>query len=147
MERIYHPPPPPWACLPIRIAVGVVFIAHGGQKLFVWGLAGTTVGMSHMGIPLPGVAAVVAVLVEFAGGIALLVGFYTRLAALFMVCEMLVVILFVKLGGGLLGPHGFQLEFLLLAGALTLVALGGGGVSVDEWLRRRAAEVGKPAGG
>ena len=46
-----------WGLLPLRVAVGTVFLMHGGQKLLVYGLAGTRGAMAQMGIPLPQVAA------------------------------------------------------------------------------------------
>ncbi len=48
-----------WGSLPIRILVGLVFMMHGGQKLFVFGLAGTADIMGKLGLPLPSVCALV----------------------------------------------------------------------------------------
>ena len=126
-----------WGMLPLRIVVAAVFLMHGGQKLFVWGLGGTTGGMTQMGIPLPGVAAVVVTFVELLGGLAIITGFLTRWAGVLLAIDMAVAILKVRLGAGFLG--GYELELTLFGAALTLAAVGAGGVSVDRLLDRRAS--------
>lgn len=123
-----------WGMVPLRIVVAAVFLMHGGQKLFVWGLSGTTGGMTQMGIPLPGLAAVVVTFVELLGGLAILTGFLTRWAGVLLAIDMAVAILKVRLGAGFLG--GYELELLLLGAALTLAAVGAGGVSIDRLLER-----------
>jgi putative oxidoreductase len=67
--------------LPLRLVVGLVFVMHGGQKLFSTGLVGTTGFLGQLGIPLPGVAAVVLIAVELLGGLAILLGLRTRIVA------------------------------------------------------------------
>ncbi len=131
---------PSWGLLPLRVAVGLVFVVHGGQKLFVWGLNGTTANMTHMGIPLPGLAAIVVALVELGGGLAFLAGYLARPAGILLACDMAVAILKVKLGGGFFAPRGFEFEMVLLAGALTVALLGPGGFSLAEARRTRAEE-------
>jgi putative oxidoreductase len=123
-----------WGMLPLRVVVALVFLMHGGTKLFVWGLSGTTGAMTQMGIPLPGLAAVVVTCVELLGGLAILTGFFTRWAGVLLAIDMAVAILKVRLAAGLLG--GYELELTLLGAALTLAAVGAGGVSVDELLDR-----------
>ena len=119
-----------WGILPIRLVIGLVFAMHGGQKLFVYGAAGTATAMSHMGIPLPVIAAWVAILVEFVGGLAIFFGVWARWPAWLLAIEMLIVILFVKLHGGFFTPRGIELELTLLAGALTIAMLGTGPASL-----------------
>jgi len=123
-----------WGMLPLRVVVGLVFVMHGGQKLFVWGLSGTTGGMTQMGIPLPGLAAVVVTFVEILGGLAIITGLFTRWAGALLAIDMTVAILKVRLGAGFIG--GYELELTLLGAALTLAAVGPGGVSVDRLLHR-----------
>jgi putative oxidoreductase len=125
-----------WGLVPLRVAVGIVFLMHGGQKLFVYGLSGTAGAMTEMGIPLPQIAAIVVTAVEFLGGLAILLGCFTRWAALLLAIDMAVAILAVRLRGGFFAPRGFEFEFTLLGAALTLAALGAGGVSLDRMLRR-----------
>jgi putative oxidoreductase len=126
-----------WGMLPLRIVVGLVFLMHGGQKLFVYGLSGAAGAMTQMGIPLPGLAAVVVTFVELLGGLAILTGFFTRWAGLLLAIDMAVAILKVRLGAGFIG--GYEFELTLLGAALTLAAVGAGGVSVDRLVDRGKA--------
>src|SRR5256885_4935117 len=70
-----------WGLVPLRLVVGLVFAVHGAQKLFVFGLGGAAGFMAKVGIPLPSVAAVVVMAVEILGGLALLLGLGTPVAA------------------------------------------------------------------
>ncbi len=90
-----------------------------------------------MGVPFPGVMGPFVALLEFFGGIALLVGFLTRLFALGFAIDMLVAILLVLLKSGF--SH-YELEFLLLGSSLALVLTGAGEFSVDALLGRRKPE-------
>ncbi|MEJ2185428.1 MAG: DoxX family protein [Gemmatimonadota bacterium] len=126
-----------WGMVPLRIVVGLVFIMHGGMKLFSYGLGGTTAFMHQVGIPLPAVAAVVVTFVELLGGVALVLGLFTRWAGVLLAADMLVAILKVRLHGGFFAPNGFEHELTLLGAALTLAMLGAGGVSLDSLLARR----------
>ena len=118
----------------LRLAVATVFIKHGAQKLFVFGFAGVTGAFTHMGVPLPGVVGPFIALLEFFGGIALVLGFLTRLIALGFVCDMAGAILLVLLPKGF---SGFEFEFLLLGSSLALALTGAGRFSVDEVLADR----------
>ena len=120
--------------LALRLAVATIFIRHGAQKLFVFGFAGVTDAFTHMGVPVPGVMGPFIGLLEFFGGIALLIGLLTRLIALGFVCDMLGAILLVLLKTGF---SGYELEFLLLGSSLALVLTGAGRFSVDDLLARR----------
>src|SRR6266550_6622469 len=118
----------------LRVAVATIFIRHGAQKLFVFGFAGVADAFTHMGVPLPGVMGPLIGLLEFFGGIALLLGLLTRLIALGFVCDMLGAILLVLLKKGF---SGYELEFLLLGSSLALLLTGAGRFSVDDLLARR----------
>ncbi len=122
----------------LRIAVGTIFIRHGAQKLFTFGFAGVTGAFTQMGVPFPGVMGPFVALLEFFGGIALLIGFLTRLFALGFAIDMLVAILLVLLKSGF--SH-YELEFLLLGSSLALVLTGAGEFSVDDLLGRRNPKV------
>jgi len=119
-----------WGILPIRLVIGLTFAMHGGQKLFVYGAGGTTMAMAHMGIPLPEIAAWVAIIVEFVGGLAIFFGVWARWPAWLLAIEMLIVILAVKLHGGFFSPRGMEQELVLLGGALTIALLGTGPLSL-----------------
>jgi len=121
----------------LRVAVATIFIKHGAQKLFVFGFSGVTGAFTQMGVPLPGVTGPFIALLEFFGGIALVIGLLTRLIALGFVCDMLGAILLVQLKSGF--SH-YELEFLLLGSSLALVLAGPGEFSVDALLGRRDAK-------
>ncbi|GAA3727224.1 DoxX family protein [Salinactinospora qingdaonensis] len=118
------------ATLIARIAVGAVFIAHGGQKLTA-GIDGTAGGFAGMGVPLPQVSAVVAILVEVSGGIALLIGFALPVVGIVLAAQMAAAYLFAHLGTPLLG--GYELVLVLGAAALAL-GFRGGDLAVDRLL-------------
>lgn len=123
------------ALLVLRVAVALVFIAHGCSKLFVLGHAGVTGFFTQLGVPLPGVAAWCIALLEFGGGLALAAGLFTRVLALLFVGNMLVAIALAVLPKGFLG--GYELEFLLGMSSLTLALAGGGAYSVDARMATR----------
>jgi len=118
----------------LRVAVATIFIRHGAQKLFVFGFAGVTGAFTHMGVPLPGFMGPFIGLLEFFGGIALVIGLLTRLVALGLVFDMLGAIVLVRLKGGF---SSYELEFLLLGSSLALALTGAGRFSVDALLADR----------
>lgn len=122
------------ALLILRLAVTAVFTAHGCQKLFVFGHAGVESFFAQLGVPLPGIAAWGVALLEFAGGIALAAGLFTRLLAALFVGDMLGAIALATFKKGFVG--GYELEFLLAAGSLALALGGAGRFSLDA--RREA---------
>jgi len=122
----------------LRIVLGVVFMAHGWQKLFVLGLPGVTSGFAQMGIPMPGVMAPFITLLELFGGIALIVGLLTRLAAFGLAADMLVATLLVHMKNGFFAPKGIEFTLLLMAGALAVMLAGPGAYSLDALIGRRS---------
>jgi putative oxidoreductase len=118
----------------LRIAVATIFIRHGAQKLFVYGFAGVTGAFTQMGVPLPGLTGPFIALLEFFGGIALLLGFLTRLVSLGFVFDMIGAIVLVGMKKGF---SSYELEFLLLCSSLALTLAGAGRFSVDEALADR----------
>jgi putative oxidoreductase len=127
-----------WGMVPLRAVVGLVFLMHGYMKLFTMGLAATTGMFEHMGIPLPQVSAAVVITVELLGGVALILGLFTRWAAAALAIDMAVAVLLVKLPGGFFAPQGVEFELTLCAAALTLALVGAGGVSLDAARRSRS---------
>ncbi|HEX6534793.1 MAG TPA: DoxX family protein [Gemmatimonadaceae bacterium] len=123
----------------LRLVAGVIFIAHGGQKLFSFGLPGVTTAFAGMGIPLAAVTAPLVAILEFAGGLALLAGLLTRLAALGLAIEMLGAIALVHLKGGFFLPNGFEFALAMLGSSAALALAGAGAFSLDHLLAARRA--------
>src|SRR5437660_1084229 len=123
----------------LRVVVGIVFLMHGGQKLFIYGFHNVGGFMQQLGIPLPQVAGVVVTLVEFLGGLALLLGLFTRWAAVLNACDMLVAVTVVHLRGGFFLPKGFEYALTMLAASVTLALAGPGAAALDTLLGRRRA--------
>jgi putative oxidoreductase len=121
----------------LRIVLGVTFILHGGQKLFVFGFDGVSGAFAQMGIPAPGLLGPFVALVEFFGGIAIVLGLLTRLAALGIAATMVVAILTVHLKNGFFAPTGFELPLSLLGSAIALIITGAGTFSLDAVIGKR----------
>jgi putative oxidoreductase len=121
----------------LRIVLGITFILHGGQKLFVFGFAGVSGAFAQMGIPAPGLLGPFVALVEFFGGIAILLGLLTRLAALGIGATMVVAILTVHLKNGFFAPTGVEFPLALLASAIALIITGAGDFSLDAVIGKR----------
>ena len=128
-----------WGMLPLRIAVGLVFLMHGGQKLFIFGLDGTADIMGKLGLPLPLICAAIVVAVELLGGLAVLLGVFARLAGALLAFEMVIAIIVARLHGGFFAPYGYEFELTLLAACLTFALSGPGRVSLEEIWHRSPA--------
>ena len=126
-----------WGLVPLRAVIGTVFLMHGGQKLFVFGLTGTADIMGKIGIPVPALAATVVIAVELLGGLSILAGLKTRWTSILLAIDMTVAILAARLHGGFFTPYGYEFELTLLGACLTLAAVGAGGLSLDAMLSER----------
>jgi putative oxidoreductase len=127
----------------LRLALGLVFFAHGAQKLLGWfggfGFHATIGFFGHLGIPAP--VALLAICAEFFGGLGLIVGLLTRIAALGIGVEMIGAVFMVHLPNGFfmnwLGNQkgeGFEFHLLAIAIAAALLIRGAGAFSADRAL-------------
>lgn len=123
--------------LVLRVILGIVFIAHGGQKIFVFGLDGVAGGFAGMGIPGAAFVGPAVALVELLGGIALVAGLLTRLAGLGLAITMLGATVLAHLPAGFFLPNGYEFTLTLMAASLALMFAGAGQLSVDAALARR----------
>lgn len=121
----------PYAAFFMRLAVGLVFFQHGWTK-FHSGVPAVAGFLHTVGLPFASFWAVLLIVVETIGAICVVLGIFTRFWAACMAVEMLVAILAVQLPKG----GNFELEGLLFAGAITLVALGDGPLSLAIGLKR-----------
>lgn len=125
----------------LRLVVGAIFIAHGAQKLFVYGFPGVVGAFTQMGVPMPGVMGPFIALLEFFGGMALVVGLLTRLASLGLAFNMIGAILLVHLKGGFFLPSGAEFALALLGPSIALVLTGAGAYSADALIAARRKPV------
>lgn len=127
-----------WTTLPLRLALGIIFIAHGAQKVFgVWGGKGLSAfasGQAPMGLRPAWFWLGAAAVAELVGGILVLLGLLTRLGGLLIAIVMLVAMFGVHWGTFFLNDKGIEYTVALLGMALALVISGGGRASVDEVL-------------
>ena len=127
----------------VRVVLGVIFFAHGAQKVFGWfggpGLRGViTYFRQSLGVPAP--LTVLAAFTECFGGLAMIVGLLVRPAAAGLIIVMLVAIMQVHWRNGFflnwsLEPgkgHGFEMNLALIGMALALLVGGGGAFSLDR---------------
>ncbi len=122
--------------LAVRVTLGIVFVTAGWGKLH--GLDDVTRYFASLGVPAPHAQAVLVSLVELVGGLMLVIGFGTRIAAMLLVGVMAVAIWTAKLPG----VHGVAelagtVEAVYLVVFVWLLVSGGGAVSVDRFLARR----------
>jgi putative oxidoreductase len=123
------------ALLLLRAAIGVVFVAHGLQKFFVFGHAGLTAFFESVGIPFASMHAIVVPALEVTGGLALLAGLATRVTGVVFASVMAVAFLTVHVHNGFyMETNGFEFVFTLFFANVTLALLGAGHWSVDATL-------------
>jgi len=127
----------------LRVVLGVVFFAHGAQKMLGWfggyGFHGTMGFFEHLGLPAP--MAFLIICIEFFGGLGLIVGLLTRIPALGIGVEMIGAVLMIHIHNGFFmnwagnqKGEGFEYHLLAIAMALVLLIRGGGAFSADRAL-------------
>ncbi|KMN20143.1 DoxX family protein [Pseudomonas weihenstephanensis] len=126
----------------LRIFVGIIFAAHGSQKIFGWfgggGLAGTAQWMESIGLAPGTLMALLSGGTEFFGGLALIIGLLARPAALGLSFTLLVAIFTVHISHGLfMANNGYEFALALLGGTLAVLIEGAGKASLDGAIARR----------
>ncbi|WP_434050089.1 DoxX family protein [Marinobacter salarius] len=126
-----------WGALALRIPVGIIFVAHGAQKLFGWfggyGLEGTGQWLDSIGLSPGYLMALLAGGTEFLGGLALIVGLLVRPASAALAFAMLIAIFSVHFQNGLfMSNNGYEFALALLAASVSLLFCGAGHASVDR---------------
>jgi putative oxidoreductase len=117
----------------LRVVVGVVYIMHAYLALAILGPSGMVAYQVKSGIPLPEVATWYLILAHGLGGICLVLGIFTRWAALANVPVMLGAIIFVHLKSGFWADQGgYEYALVLLLASLALAMTGGGALSLKR---------------
>jgi len=136
-----------WFAIPLRLIVGYGFIAHGYAKL-TKGPQNFAAILQALHVPAPALAAWLTIIVEIAGGLAILLGAFVALASIPMAAVLLTAMFSVHLrygfssiklqaitaNGAQFGPPGYEVDLLYLACLLALVIGGAGPWAVDDWL-------------
>jgi putative oxidoreductase len=128
--------------MPLRLMAGIIFTAHGAQKLFAWfggyGLQGTGQWMDSIGLSPGYLMALMAGSAEFFGGLLLIAGLLTRPTSFVLAITMVVAIFSVHFENGLfMSANGYEFALILLAASVSLVISGAGKLSLDNLLARR----------
>jgi len=131
----------------LRVALGIVFFAHGAQKILGWfggpGYPGAVSYFTHtLGVPV--LFGVLAILAEFLGGIGLIVGLFSRIAGFAIAVEMAVALFRVHLPNGFFMNwagnkvgEGFEFHLLVIAAAAMIAVRGAGAASLDRAFTRQ----------
>jgi putative oxidoreductase len=131
--------------LPLRVGAGIIFAAHGAQKLFGWfggyGLQGTGAWMASIGIEPGIIMAALAGSAEFFGGLLLIAGLLVRPSAVVLAITMIVAIASVHIQNGLfMSNNGYEFGLSLLVITIALAFRGAGGFSADRILHAQLSK-------
>jgi putative oxidoreductase len=123
----------------VRVVVGVIMLVHGWSKLRgPGGPLGVGAFLGELGVPAPTFFGYALTFVELLSGLALIVGFLTRIAAVLLTVTLVLAILLVKVHVGLIAPPGTgvgaEFDLALIAGLITVALLGPGRPSLDHAL-------------
>ena len=142
-----------WSPLFLRLVMGYGYMVHGWAKLNHGNPAGFEKLITQIGAPFPHVTAWIVPCIELGGGFALILGAFTAVTAVPLICTMLVAIFTVhfKYGfssiktigltpdGPIFGPPGYEVALLYIAGLVTLIIGGSGALSVDSAISKSKA--------
>jgi putative oxidoreductase len=125
------------ALLVLRVVVGIIFIMHGYQKVFSYGIPAMVTGFTKFGVPLPAITAPFIAILELVAGIGLALGLFGRVFAVLLMCDMLGAMIFVHFKNGFFLPTGYEFTLILAAATLALALTGPGQISADAMIARR----------
>ncbi|GAA3072172.1 DoxX family protein [Streptosporangium carneum] len=130
----------PYTLLLARVVVGIVFIAHGLQKLLTDGIGAVAASFDSLGIPAASLAAPLVVASEIIGGVAFIVGAGLPVFGVILALDMVGAIFFVHLDKGFFSRQGgYEYVLVLTAVCLAIGFSGGGALALDRlWRRDRA---------
>jgi putative oxidoreductase len=134
-----------WSPLFLRLIIGFGFMAHGWAKLSKGTPEGFEKLLTQLGVPFPHLTAWISSLIEVLGGLAIFTGFSVSIAALPLICVMLVAMFTIHIHygfssvktigltpqGPLFGPPGYEISLLYIAGLISLMLTGAGVLSID----------------
>ncbi|MBI2842907.1 MAG: DoxX family protein [Armatimonadetes bacterium] len=130
-----------WGPLAIRLSLGLIFMAHGSQKLFGAfdgkGISGTIASMDALGFVPAVFWGWVLAITEFFGGLAIFVGLLSRVAGALIAITMIVAIVKVHGAGGFFAPQGFEYNLALIGMSLSLTITGPGKLALDQLICKR----------
>ena len=128
-----------WSLALLRVVLGVIFLYHGYLKLFVaGGFTGTVNFLTSLGIPLPLYSALLVSVVEFAGGLFLILGIITKWSSVLLLADMLVALFVVHFKNGLLiSKGGYEFVLVLAAGLVVVLANSAGKLSLGNSFKNR----------
>ncbi len=125
-----------WSLTILRVVLGIIFAYHGYLKLFVpGGFTGTVGFFTALKIPLPVYSALIVSIVEFFGGLFLILGIVTRWSSVLIIIDMLVAFFLVHLKNGfLVSKGGYEFVLILIASLLVILINGAGALSLGKKL-------------
>ncbi|HOX55101.1 MAG TPA: DoxX family protein [Candidatus Omnitrophota bacterium] len=114
-----------WVLVPLRLGIGIMFTMHGLQKAFGLlggpGIQGFSGFLTKLGLTPATPLAYLVAYVELIGGLFIILGLFTKLAALLLIVVMVVAVAKVHLANGFFGPAGFEYPFVILSALITLL--------------------------
>lgn len=125
----------------LRVITGALLAFHGYQKMFGFGIDGVAGFFGSVGLPAAGILAILVTLLELVGGIAILLGVFTRLLGLWMVVQFGLIAVWVKpmlMGKGFSGDGGWEIDLLLFGIGILLAVRGSRKLSLSGMLLKNA---------
>jgi putative oxidoreductase len=120
----------------LRVIVGIVFVMHGGMKLFSFGIDGTAGFFASAGIPFAYANAVMVTALELVGGAMLVAGLFTRYLTPLLAATMVVAIAAVHGSKGFFLPDGYEYALVMLVASVSLFLTGPGALALDHVVAR-----------